>query len=229
MSKSKGNLVTPSEIVEQYGADCARVTMLFAGPFEADVDWADVSPQGTYRWLSRVWRTVLAHAGRGGEPSGASDLRRATHRAIEGVTHDMDRFRFNTAIAKLMTLTNEISDASGTSDADLGEAVDALVRMLDPMAPFISQELWSRLGRDGYVQRAEWPAFDASLTKVDHVTMVVQVSGKVRDKIDVPADVNEEQMKESALASEKVRAHLDGREIVKTIVVPPKLVNLVVK
>jgi leucyl-tRNA synthetase len=229
MSKSRGNLVTPTEIVNQYGADCARVTMLFAGPFEADVDWADVSPQGTYRWLSRVWRTVIANVGRGGGPSGASDLRRATHRAIEGVTHDLDRFRFNTAIAKLMTLTNEIADARGASDADVGEAVEALTKMLDPMAPFISQELWTRLGHDGYVQRADWPSFDPSLTKVDHVTMIVQVSGKVRDKIDVPADIGEEQMRERALASEKVRAHLDGREIVKTIIVPPKLVNLVIR
>jgi len=229
MSKSRGNLVTPGEIVGQYGADCARVTMLFAGPFEADVDWADVSPQGTYRWLSRVWRIVLEHAGRGGEPAGSSDIRRATHRAIDGVTHDLDRFRFNTAIAKLMTLTNEIADARDASDADLGEAAGALVRMLNPMAPFISQELWLRLGMEGYVQRADWPVADPALIKVDHVTMVVQVSGKVRDKIDVPADIGEAQMKERALASEKVRAHIDGREVVKTVIVPPKLVNLVVR
>src|SRR5438105_236927 len=121
MSKSRGNLVTPTEIVNQYGADCARITMLFAGPFEADKDWADVSPQGTYRWLSRVWRTVTANVGRRGEPNGASDLRRATHRAIEGVTHDLDRFRFNTAIAKLMTPTTQIAGARRASDAAPGE------------------------------------------------------------------------------------------------------------
>ena len=229
MSKSKGNLVTPTEIVGQYGADCARVTMLFAGPFEADVDWADVSPQGTYRWLSRVWRIVLEHAARRGDPSGTSELRRATHRAIDGVTHDLDRFRFNTAIAKLMTLTNEIAVARGASDADLAEAVSALARMLNPMAPFISQELWTRLGNEGFVQHADWPAADPMLIKVDHVTMIVQVLGKVRDKIDVPADIGEDEMKERALASDKVRAHIDGREIVKTVVVPPKLVNLVVR
>ena len=229
MSKSKGNLVTPTEIVGQYGADCARITMLFAGPFEADVDWADVSPQGTYRWLSRVWRLALEHAARGGEASGASALRRATHRAVDGVTHDLDRFRFNTAIAKLMTLTNEIADATDASDADRAEAVGVLVRMLNPMAPFISQELWTRLGNDDYVQHADWPVADPALIKVDHVTMVVQVSGKVRDKIDVPADIGEDEMKERALASNKVRAHVDGREIVKTVVVPPKLVNLVVR
>jgi leucyl-tRNA synthetase len=101
--------------------------------------------------------------------------------------------------------------------------------MLNPMAPFISQELWQRLGFEGYVQSTEWPIADDALTHVDHVTMVVQVAGKVRDKIEVPADIGEEQMKERALASDKVRAHIEGREIVKTVVVPPKLVNLVVR
>ena len=128
-----------------------------------------------------------------------------------------------------MTLTNEIADARNASDADLAEAASALARMLNPMAPFISQELWTRLGNEGYVQRADWPVADPDLIKVDHVTMVVQVSGKLRDKIEVPADIGEAEMKERALASEKVRAHIDGHEIVKTVVVPPKLVNLVVR
>ena len=229
MSKSRGNLVTPTEIVDQYGADCARVTMLFAGPFEADVDWADVSPQGTYRWLSRVWRTVLDNKDRRGEPSGAGPLRKAAHRAIDGVTHDLDRFRFNTAIAKLMSLTNELHEHIGASDADVGEAVGVLVRMLAPMAPFITEELWHRLGNDEPILKAEWPRADASLVEVDTVTMIVQISGKVRDKIEVPADVSEDRMKELALGSDKVRAHLDGREIVKTVVVPPKLINIVAR
>ncbi|MGH2727107.1 MAG: leucine--tRNA ligase, partial [Actinomycetota bacterium] len=124
MSKSRGNLVTPSAIVEEFGADTARVTMLFAGPIEADVDWADVSPQGVFRWLSRVWRIVLERAEiarGGGTESDDSPLRRATHHAIEGVTHDLDRFRFNTAIAKLMTFTNQIADATDADDGDVAE------------------------------------------------------------------------------------------------------------
>ncbi|MFA5891888.1 MAG: leucine--tRNA ligase [Actinomycetota bacterium] len=232
MSKSRGNLVAPKEIVDTYGADTARVTMLFAGPFEADVDWADVSPQGVYRWLSRAWRLAMQTVGKratAGEPTGASDLRRATHRAIDGVTGDLERFRFNTVIAKLMTLANEISDCGDSSDADIVEAVDALVLMLAPFAPFMAEELWHRFGRSGSVHKASWPVADASLTHVDTVTMVVQVSGKVRDRIDVPAGITEEEMTALAAGSEKVSRYLEEVEIVRTIVVPPKLVNFVVR
>ena len=235
MSKSRGNLVTPAAIVDQYGADAARVTMLFAGPFEADVDWADVSPQGVFRWLSRVWRLTLESAGRmagAGAPSGEDPLRRATHRTIEGVTHDLERFRFNTAIAKLMTLTNEIADAADQAkDADLTEAILALVQMLAPSAPFIAEELWQRLGpqQEGSVHMSPWPDADPALVAQETVVMIVQVDGKVRDRIDVPAEISEQRMLEHAKASERVRPYLDGRNIVKTVVVPPKLVNFVVK
>ena len=230
MSKSRGNLVTPSAIIEAYGADAARVTMLFAGPYEADVDWADVSPQGAFRWLSRVWRLTLQNLARirdAGEPSGASALRHATHRAIEGVTHDLDRFRFNTAIAKMRTLTNEIADADAT-DADVAEAFGALLHLLAPFAPFVTEELWHRLGREGSIHMAPWPAADRSLVAQETVTMVVQVNGKVRDRIEVPAGISEDEMVERAKASEKVRAQLDGKAIARTIVKPPKLVNIVV-
>ena len=232
MSKSRGNLVTPAAIVEQYGADTARVTMLFAGPFEADVDWADVSPQGVFRWLSRVWKIVLQRAARvveAGEPSGDSPLRRATHHAIAGVTKDLERFRFNTAIAKLMTLTNELADAKDASDPDVAEAVFALLPMLAPSAPFIAEELWARLGRDGSIHMSAWPEADPALVAEETATMVVQVNGKVRDRIEVPVGIDQDEMLSRAKASEKVRAHLDGKEIVKTVVVPPKLVNIVVK
>jgi len=129
-----------------------------------------------------------------------------------------------------MELTNEIVAAGpGASDADVGEAIDALVRMLAPMAPFISEELWHRLGRDGSVHKADWPEADASLVREETAMMVVQVNGKVRDKIDVPTDVSEDQMVERARASDKVRAHLEGHEVIKTIAVPPKLINFVVR
>jgi leucyl-tRNA synthetase len=232
MSKSRGNLVTPSAIVDEYGADAARVTMLFAGPFEADVDWADVSPQGVFRWLSRVWRLALERGDavrEGGMLSDDSPLRRATHRAIEGVTHDLDRRRFNTAISKLMVLTNEIADASDALDADVAEAVLVLVQMLAPSAPFISEELWHRLGREGSVHMTSWPIPDPALVAEQSVTMVVQVNGKVRDKIEVPAGIGEDEMKRIAMGSERVRSHLEGKTVVKTIVVPPKLVNIVVR
>jgi leucyl-tRNA synthetase len=229
MSKSRGNLVAPSEIVEQFGADTARVTMLFAGPFEADVDWADVSPQGVFRWLSRIWRVGVDKPSHPDAPSGESELRQATHRAIAGVTQDLDRFRFNTAIAKLMTLTNEIIDHIDGAEADVAEAIDALIRMLQPMAPFITEELWHRRGNEGSIALASWPVADLNLIRVDTVTMVVQVSGKVRDKIEVPADISEDDMRERALASEKIRRYLDGVEIARTVIVPPKLVNFVTR
>jgi leucyl-tRNA synthetase len=232
MSKSRGNLVTPTAIVDEHGADAARVTMLFAGPIEADVDWADVSPHGVFRWLSRVWRITLENAARirsAPAPSGDSPLRRATHQAIDGVTRDLDRFRFNTAIAKLMTLTNEIHDAADAADADVAEAITALIVMLAPSAPFITEELWHRLGREGSIHRSAWPEVDPALTVSESVVMVVQVNGKVRDRIDVPPGIDQDAMVAAAKASEKVHPHLDGKNVVKTIAVPPKLVNFVVK
>ena len=232
MSKSRGNLVTPSAIVEEFGADAARVTMLFAGPFEADVDWADVSAAGVFRWLSRVWRVVLERVEivrAGGAESDDSPLRRATHHAIDGVTHDLDRFKFNTAIAKLMTLTNEIADATDAADGDVAEAARTLVQLLAPMAPFVTEELWHRLGGEGTVHMTSWPIPDPALIVESTATMVVQVNGKMRDRIEVPADVTEDAMVEIAMASEKVRSHLDGKAVVKTIAVPPKLVNIVVR
>jgi leucyl-tRNA synthetase len=230
MSKSKGNLVAPKEIVDEFGADTARVTMLFAGPFEADVDWADVSPQGVFRWLSRVWRLAVGHSSVDGEPSGESQLRSATHKAIAGVTEDTERFKFNTAISKLQVLTNEISTHAGqVPEADTAEAVDALVRMLAPYAPFLAEELWSRLGNEGSVHRAAWPTADPGLAADDTVTMAVQVNGKVRATIDVPADVSEEAMEAASRSDANVAKYLEGGEIAKVIVRPPKLVNFVVK
>ncbi|HEX9774671.1 MAG TPA: leucine--tRNA ligase [Actinomycetota bacterium] len=232
MSKTRGNLVRPSAIIDDYGADTARVTMMFAGPFEADVDWADVNPQGVYRWISRVWRLGVAHAesiAAGPQPAGDSPLRRATHRAIEGVTGDVERFRFNTAIAKMMTLSNEIADRKDAAEADVCEAVVALVKLLSPFAPFVTEELWHRWGNATPLLRAPWPDADPALLTVETVTMVVQVLGKVRDTIEVPAGIGEDEMRERALASDNVRRHVDGKEIVKTIIRPPKLVNFVVK
>jgi leucyl-tRNA synthetase len=233
MSKSRGNLVTPSEIVDAHGADTARVTMLFANPIEDDVDWADVSPQGVHRWLARVWRITLENANRvraGGVASGDGALRKQTHQAIAGVSHDLDRFRFNTAISKLMVLSNEISDkGADASDAEVAEAVTALLVMLSPFAPFITEELWHRVGGDGRIAKSEWPSFDPALTVQEAVTMVVQVNGKVRERMDVPTTITEDEMIARATDAGKVRALIGGKTVVKTIVVPPKLVNIVVE
>jgi leucyl-tRNA synthetase len=235
MSKSRGNLVAPKEIVDTFGVDTARVTILFAGPFDADIDWADVSPSGIFRWLGRVWRLSMEHAaaaGAGDTATGVSPLRRATHKAIKGVTEDTERFKFNTAISKLQVLTNAIGEHGPSAPAaDVGEAVRALVQLLAPYAPFITEELWSsqlRFG-DGSVHRSEWPSFDAALVVDDTVTCAVQVNGKLRATLTVDAGIGEGALVEAARANEHVASYLSGGELIKTVARPPKLVNFVVR
>jgi leucyl-tRNA synthetase len=248
MSKSRGNLVEPSEIIDEHGADVARLTMLFAGPFEDDVDWADVSPEGMARWVQRVWRTVHAAlappapGGSGGPPGwspgesgeagwpGDRELVRLAHRTTAGVTDDLERFRFNTAISKLMVLSNGLADAVRAgrgSAAERRDAAERLVLLLAPLAPFVTEELWRVLGNAGSVHLAAWPGFDADLVRSQRVTCVVQVDGKVRDRIEVAPDAAEADLRELALASERVRAALGDRPVARVVVVPPKLVNLV--
>jgi leucyl-tRNA synthetase len=234
MSKSRGNLVEPSEIIDEHGADVARLTMLFAGPFEDDVDWADVSPEGMARWVQRVWRTVHAALADpvAGEPGWPEDpeLVRLAHRTTAGVTDDLERFRFNTAISKLMVLSNGLADAVRAgrgSAAERRDAAERLVLLLAPLAPFVTEELWRVLGNTGSVHLAAWPGFDADLVRSQRVTCVVQVDGKVRDRIEVAPDAAEADLRELALASERVRAALGDRPVARVVVVPPRLVNLV--
>jgi leucyl-tRNA synthetase len=233
MSKSRpGMIVALDDAIEHYGADAIRVSELFAAPVEADIDWETVSVDGNKRWLARVWRLTLENADRiatGGPASGSSALRKTTHQKIAAITEDFDGYRFNTAIARMHELTNAIADASDASADDLREAIGALLIMLSPIAPFITEELWHRLGADDSIHRAAWPKHDASLVAVDTVTAVISVNGKVRDRIEVPVGSDEESLRARALESPNVQRHIEGLEIVKTIVVPPKLVNIVAK
>jgi leucyl-tRNA synthetase len=230
MSKSKGNLVIPMPLVERWGADSMRLTMLFANPFEDDIDWELISgdPErrpGVHHWLGRVFTAVGDAAERGGEEPSA--LVRLTHRTIAGVTDDLERFRFNTAISKLMVLTNEMRAALDAGGAARG-AAEALVLMLAPFAPFATEELWREvLKREGSVHTASWPTWDEALAAEETVTLVVQVGGKVRDKIEVPADADEGTVVALARASENARRAIGDREIVKEIVRAPRLVNFV--
>ncbi|HEY6709202.1 MAG TPA: class I tRNA ligase family protein, partial [Actinomycetota bacterium] len=237
MSKSRGNLVEPSEIIDEHGADVARLTMLFAGPFEDDVDWADVSPEGMARWIQRVWRSVHAAVADppSGEPAWPADpeLERLAHRTTAGVTDDLERFRFNTAISKLMVLSNGLADAIRAgrgSAAQRRDAADRLVLLLAPLAPFITEELWRGvLANQVSVHVSPWPGFDPALVRSDQATCVVQVDGKVRDRFQVPPDMAEAELKALALGSERVQSALGGREVARVVVVPPKLVNLVTR
>jgi leucyl-tRNA synthetase len=229
MSKSRGNLVEPTAIIDQYGADVARLTMLFAGPFEDDVDWADVSPEGVARWLQRVWRAV--HGAVDGQDGAADpELVRLAHRTTQGVTDDLERFRFNTAISKLMVLTNRLGDAlrqGRGSAAERRDAAERLVLLLAPLAPFVTEELWRVLGNSTSVHLASWPAYDPELVRTERVTCVLQVDGKVRDRLEVAADTGEDDLRAAALDSPKVKAAVGGRRVARVVVVPPKLVNVV--
>jgi leucyl-tRNA synthetase len=232
MSKSRGNIVEPREVIEKYGADTLRVTMLFAGPVEADVDWATVSPEGVKRWLGRIWRTCLENLPRlpapGVAPEGVSELRRAVHRTIREVTEDYETFSYNTAVAKLMTLLNLIQkEAPRAEPAHLREALEALVLMLAPMAPHITEELWHRLGHEGSVHEASWPEFRPELAREEEVTLVVQVDGKVRDRIRVSPSITAEEAERIALASPRVAARLEGARVRRVVSRPPSLVNVV--
>ncbi len=235
MSKSKGNIVEPMPIVERWGADTMRLIMLFAGPFEDDIDWKLIAGDdpnrrpGVHSWLGRVFAVVGEAVERGDGAPEPEALVRGTHKTIAGVTDDLERFRFNTAISKLQVLTNEMRTAIDGGGGALG-AARALVTMLAPFAPFAAEELWRvDLGEPASVHRAAWPSYDPALVFEDRVTMVFQVDGKLRDKVQVSADIDEVAALELARGSDKVAAAIDGREVVKEIVRVPKLVNLVTK
>jgi leucyl-tRNA synthetase len=230
MSKSKGNIVEPMPLVERWGADTMRLNILFAGPFEDDIDWKLIAPDpdrrpGVTTWLGRVFAAVGDACER--DAPDPEPLRRLTHRTIRAVTDDMERFRFNVAISKLQVLTNGMRSALDAGDG-AREAASALTQLLAPLAPFAAEELWREvLGNGSSVHTSAWPTFDDALARQERVTLVVQVDGKVRDRIEVDSDAGEEACRELALASDKARHALDGREIVKVIVRAPRLVNLV--
>ncbi|MFO7959999.1 MAG: class I tRNA ligase family protein, partial [Nitriliruptoraceae bacterium] len=236
MSKSKGNLVVPGEVTDTYGADTLRGTMLFASAPEDDIDWADVSPTGMHKWLSRVWRLTLEQLARDAEDATplsdevAARLRRATAEAIDRASTEYDARKFNTAIAQLMTLTNAVLDATrdGGGGPAVREALETLLTMLAPVCPFITEELWSRLGHEGSVHDQRWPVADASLLVDEEVEVVVQVNGKVRGRLTVPAGADTETVESVAREDERIAGHL-AAEVVKVVHVPDKLVNFVVR
>ena len=219
-------------IVERWGADTMRLTMLFAGPFEDDIDWMLIAPNpkrppGVHGWLGRVWRAVGDAAARGGEEP--QELTRLAHRTLKGVTGDLERFKFNTAVSKLMELTNETRRAL---DAGAGarDAVRLLVLMLAPLAPHIAEELWREVfGNGSSVHLEVWPPFDPDLARAETVTLVVQVDGRVRDRIMMPADADEAACLEAARSSERVRRYLEDAGEVRAVVRPPRLVNFVTR
>jgi len=240
MSKSRNNGVDPNRLVEEYGADTARLFIMFAAPPEQSLEWSEEGVQGAFRFLRRLWRTVHQHAAGGGPGEVAIDaldarqnaLRRALHQTIAKVTDDVGRrYTFNTAIAALMELLNEIGRYEMQADGDravVQEALESVVLMLAPIVPHICHRLWHVLGHARAVVDERWPAVDEAALAADRVEIVVQVNGKVRGRVSVPAAANEDEVKAVALAEENVSRHVAGKPVRRVIVVPGKLVNVVV-
>ena len=245
MSKNRGNVVSPDEMVARYGADASRVYALFAAPPDRDLDWQEDGVAGVSRFLSRVYRLVVrfapvALAGKGqpvGAPSGVSlALLRKLHQTIAKVTLDFaGRWHFNTSIAAIMELVNALVAAEGAFGSGevpapvVAELLRSLVLLIAPFAPFLAAELWSELGEPGDVLRTSWPVSDAALAKEDEIEIPVQVNGKLRAVVRVPAESGRAELEAAALADEKVQEWLGGKTPIKVIIVPGKLVNLVVK
>lgn len=243
MSKSKGNVVSPEEIIARYGADTARLFILFAAPPERDLEWSDQGVEGAYRFLNRVWRLILSFAEKIKAASDTYDiaaltpeekeLRRVLHVTIAKVTEDVkERFTFNTALSSIMELVNAFygfQDATDVNPHLVRETALDLVKLLAPFAPHITEELWQRLGGEKSVHIQPWPTYEEAAMRQDEVEIVLQINGKVRDKIVVAAELDAAGMEKAALAQPRVRQYTEGKKIVKVIAIPGKLVNIVVR
>jgi leucyl-tRNA synthetase len=228
MSKSRGNVVNPQDYVDRYGADALRDFLMFIGPWDQGGPWDARGIEGVSRFLRRA----LSLTG-DSDPSGAeadpAELARRTNRTVKKVTEDLEAFRFNTAIAALMEQTNYLLAIKGqVGEEGWGDALRTFALVLAPFAPHHAEEMWAAMGEPYSVHEQAWPAWDETLIAAEEITLVVQVNGKLRDRIEVPADITEEAATELALSSERVQLHVEGREIRKSIYVPGRLVNLVV-
>jgi leucyl-tRNA synthetase len=248
MSKSLGNVVSPDEMVARYGADAARLYSLFAAPPDRDLDWQDSGIEGIHRFLGRVYRFVVRNAMPNASvetllatslPPAQRQIQRKLHQTIKRVSDDFQgRWHFNTCISAIMELVNELyayeegtasETGSSASPVLLAEVQRSLVLLLAPFAPYLAHELWEMLGEKGSLLKAPWPKYDAALAREDELEIPVQINGKLRGRITVPADATEEFVVENALADEKIKSAIAGKQIVKKIYVPGKLLNIVVK
>ncbi len=242
MSKSKGNIVESDEMVQTYGADTCRLFMLFTAPPERDLEWSDTGIEGSYRFINRVWRLVnelepelrgvpFTNVGREGLGEKERKLQQKLHESIAKATEDIKvKFQLNTALSSLMELVNEIYLYKGQKSHHQGllrQTIDSLILMLAPYIPHTASELWELTGHDTDVHNQNWPLFDANLAQADEVEIVLQINGKIRDRLFVPQDATKEELEEIAFNSEKIKEMLEGKQIRKVIAVPGKLVNIV--
>ncbi|MEO1131113.1 MAG: leucine--tRNA ligase [Cyanobacteria bacterium J06639_1] len=239
MSKSKYNGIDPQEVLQNYGADTARMFVLFKAPPEKDLEWDDADVEGQFRFLNRVWRLVhdfveqpsppASYAGDGDLDRADKDLRRAVHTAIHEIYDDIETgYQFNTAIAELMKLANALNDSKRLDSQVYAEGIVTLVKLLAPFAPHIAEELWTSLGNTGSVHRQSWPQAEAAAMVADTVTVVIQINGKRRGELDIPADSSKEQQEALVKATDVAQKYLAEGTLRKTIVIPKKIVNFVV-
>ncbi|HPQ11306.1 MAG TPA: class I tRNA ligase family protein, partial [Bacillota bacterium] len=227
MSKSRGNVVNPDEIVDSHGADALRLYEMFMGPLESSKAWSTQGLDGARRFLDRVWRLFVDENGnlsdRVKADTTGGPLERIYHKTVKKVTRDYENLAFNTAIAQMMVFINEAYKVQEIPK----EYVEGFVKLLSPICPHIGEELWEKLGHKDTIAYESWPTYDESKTVEDEVEIVIQINGKIRDKIVVPADMDGEKVKELALESEAVKKQIEGKTPKKVIVVPRKLVNIV--
>jgi leucyl-tRNA synthetase len=232
MSKSRGNVVSPDDLVAKYGADVVRAYLMFIGPWDMGGPWNSRGIEGIQRFAHRVWSVVLAPPDtRTSAPGDSAEMQRKTHQTIQRVTEDMAAFKFNTTLAALMEFNNYLIKARETTvfgSPAWREAIRSLILMLAPLMPYVSEELWERVGGGFSVHQQAWPTFDPEIAREDLITLVVQVNGKVRERIEVAADISEEGACAAALASDKVQKWLEGKPVRKVIYAPQKLVNIVI-
>ena len=231
MSKSRGNVVAPDDLVKSYGADAVRAYLMFFARWDMGAPWNSSGIDGSARWVRRTWALFTEPAPYGSPtPEAKQALRRKLHQTLRRVTHDFDHFEFNTIVSGLMELLNEMYKAR---EAGVGgtpewvEAQDLYLRMMAPVAPHISEELWQRLGKPYSIHTQPWPQVDEEATREDMITLPVQVNGKLRDRVVVPVGTSDEDIRAAALSAEGVQRHLEGRQPKKVIIVPGKLVNIV--
>jgi leucyl-tRNA synthetase len=231
MSKSRGNVVSADEYISEFGADAMRAYLMFIGPWDHGGEWNDNGLVGIWRWLNRVWNLVLGDAEGDSPLDEEEELRRMTHKTIKKVNEDLERFHFNTMLAALMEFTNYLARVKETSavrgSMAWREAIDALLLLLAPALPHLAEELWERTGHVYSIHHQPFPAWREELVAEEEFTLVIQINGKVRDKVSVPVSISEVEARELALSRERIKAQLGDRRIPRVIYVAGRLVNIV--
>jgi len=231
MSKSRGNVINPDDVISGYGADSLRLFEMFLGPLSATKPWSTNGIEGVYRFLNKIWRLIVTEDGginpKITEAKPEGDAERIMHKTIMKVTEDIEDMdmRFNTCVSELMIYVNEIS----RYETIPMQLVVTLIKLLSPFAPHLAEELWSRLGNEGTITFEKWPEFDPAKVQKNVVTIIGQINGKVRSKIEAETDSSDEKLIELMKQDEKIKTYIEGKQIVKEIVVKNKLVNIVVK